>query len=85
MPHHYRSIHGATLSTPTFQGAYRRDSIGLSLFDLESDIGETLNLADTHPAIVDRLLGYVATMRKDLGDALTGTDGTNRRPSRLLE
>ena len=85
VPHHYRSIHGATLSTPTFQGAYRRDSIGLSLFDLESDIGETLNLADTHPAIVDRLLGYVATMRKDLGDALTGTDGTNRRPSRLLE
>ena len=85
VPHHYRSIHDAVYSTPTFQGAYRRDSIGLSLFDLESDIGETLNLADTHPAVVDRLLVYVDSMRNDLGDALTGSEGPNRRPPHVLE
>ena len=84
-PHHYRSIHGATLATPTFQGAYRQDSIGLSLFDLQSDIGETTNLADSHPDVVDRLLGYMNRMREDLGDGLTDTEGSNRRRSRVLE
>lgn len=84
-PHHYRSIHGATLSTPTFQGAYRQDSIGLSLFDLQSDIGEMTNLADSHPDVVDRLLGHMNTMREDLGDRLTDTAGNGRRPSLVLE
>lgn len=84
-PHHYRSIHGATLSTPTFQGAYRQDSIGLSLFDLQSDIGEMTNLADSHPDVVDRLLGHMNAMREDLGDRLTDTAGDGRRPSLVLE
>ena len=85
VPHHYRSIHGATLSTPTFQGAYRQDSIGLSLFDLQSDIGEMTNLADSHPGVVDRLLGHINAMREDLGDRLTDTAGSGRRPSLVLE
>lgn len=84
-PHHYRSIHGATLSTPTFQGAYRQDSIGLSLFDLQSDIGEAINLADSHPDVVDRLLGHMNAMREDLGDRLTDTAGNGRRLSLVLE
>lgn len=85
VPHRYRSIHGATLAIPTFQGAYRQDSIGLSLFDLQSDIGETINLADSHPDVVDRLLGYMNMMREDLGDGLTDTEGSSRRRSRVLE
>ncbi|TWT58277.1 Arylsulfatase [Thalassoglobus neptunius] len=50
----------------------------LSLFDLESDIGETTNLADQHPEVVEELQGYAEEMRKDLGD---GEDvGPGRRP-----
>ena len=41
--------------------------IELSLFDLESDIGETTNVADEHPEIVEQLRGYAEQMRKDLG------------------
>ena len=85
VPHHYRSIHGAILSTPTFQGSYRQDSIGLSLFDLESDIGERINLADSHPDVVERLLGYIDAMRLDLGDQLTDIAGSGRRQSLVLE
>jgi len=82
VPHRYRTMDGASLSTPTFQGAYRQDSIPLSLFHLESDPGESTNLASTHPDIVIQLMGYLAEMREDLGDALSDTEGRNRRPSR---
>ncbi len=85
VPHHYRSIHGAKMSTPTFQGAYEMDSIGLSLFNLVSDIGESSNLAASHPEIVDQLLNYIHVMRKDLGDALTNTEGADRREALILE
>ena len=38
------------------------------LVDLESDLGETTNLAAENPQVVERLLGLAETMRKDLGD-----------------
>ncbi len=85
VPHPYRSIQGATIATPIFQGAYRQDSIGLSLFDLESDIGETTNLVESHPDVTDRLLSYIYAMQKELGDELTGTEGENTRLALLLE
>ncbi len=80
VPHRYRSIHGATLSSPTHPGAYVQDSIGLALFDLETDLGETTDVAAQHPAIVERLLGLIDRARDDLGDALTGREGANVRP-----
>jgi len=85
VPHRYRTIDEATMSTPTFQGAYSQDSIPLSLFHLESDIGESINLASTHPDIVNQLMGYLDEMRKDLGDALKGEEGQNRRQSIISE
>lgn len=38
------------------------------LIDLQSDIGETTNVAAEHPEVVERLLGLAARMRDDLGD-----------------
>jgi len=40
----------------------------LFLVDLDSDLGETTNVAAKHPEVVKRLLALVAAMRADLGD-----------------
>ncbi|MEO2025725.1 MAG: sulfatase [Fuerstiella sp.] len=59
-------------------GKVRRKNLELSLFDLENDIGETTNLADRHPDVVERLKQHAENMRKDLGE---GKDaGPGRRP-----
>jgi len=47
------------------------DRIGFEkpfLVDLENDIGETTDVADEHPLVVQRLLGLANAMREDLGD-----------------
>ncbi|MCA9141646.1 MAG: sulfatase [Planctomycetaceae bacterium] len=47
------------------------DRIGFDepfLVDLNTDIGETTNVADQHPEVVRRLLSLVEHMRDDLGD-----------------
>ena len=54
--------------------------IGLELFDLENDIGETTNVAEKHSEVVKRLARYLERARKDLGDSLTGQTGKNLRP-----
>lgn len=59
-------------------GKGRRKSIELSLFDLEEDIGETTNVAEKHPEVVEKLKQYAAQMRKDLGDGKNA--GPGRRP-----
>ncbi|HJN09511.1 MAG TPA: sulfatase [Pirellulaceae bacterium] len=59
-------------------GKGQRKNIELSLFDLESDIGETTNVADKHADVVERLMRYDEEMRKDLGHGATA--GPGRRP-----
>ncbi|MGI9472683.1 MAG: sulfatase family protein [Rubripirellula sp.] len=47
------------------------DRIGFDrpfLVDLENDLGETTNVADEHPAVVENLLRLAEEMRADLGD-----------------
>ena len=55
------------------------------LYDLDTDLGETKNLAAVHPDIVERLMTHVEAARADLGDALTKRPGKNRRPAGLKE
>lgn len=59
-------------------GKGQRKSIELSLFDLETDVGETTNVAEKHPDVVRRLRAYAEEMRKDLGDGQQA--GPGRRP-----
>jgi arylsulfatase A-like enzyme len=54
-----------------------RKELELSLFDLESDIGETTNLAGEYPEVVKRLEAAEERMRADLGDGAQA--GTGRR------
>ncbi len=58
---------------------YRVEEIGLSLFNLKDDSGETNNVAHAHPEIVTRLQSEVARARADLGDSLTGVRAANAR------
>jgi len=41
----------------------------VQLFDLMNDIGETTNLAEKHPEIVERLMAEIENARLELGDA----------------
>jgi len=67
-------------------GKLTTQKIELSLFDLERDIGETTNVADEHPDVVERLLKFAEAARNDLGDSAINRKGKNvRDPGRLPE
>jgi len=65
-------------------GKYSQEQTGLALYDLEADRGETTNLADQHPEIVERLQRLLHAAREDLGDSARKQQGANlRAPGRL--
>ncbi len=72
----YSSPIGGTGGIP---GQGQRREIELSLFDLESDIGETTNVAAQHPEVVAQLKKDADAMRRKLGDGKENV-GTERRP-----
>ena len=59
---------------------YRVENIGLSLFNLQDDPGETHDVAHDHPDIVERLKKLAEPTRQQLGDALQKIQGTENRP-----
>ena len=59
---------------------YKEGRIGLSLFDLATDIGEQHDVSSEYPDIVKRLMALADKMRADLGDSATGVKGKNIRP-----
>lgn len=61
-------------------GKYAQQKIGLELFDLEADVGESKNVADGHPEVVKRLQDLADRCREDLGDSATKQQGKNVRP-----
>ncbi len=57
----------------------------VELFDMDADISEKNNVADRYPSIVARLSKLAENCRQDLGDAITGVQGKNRRPPDRVE
>jgi arylsulfatase A-like enzyme len=55
----------------------------LRLYDVRNDIGETRELSDEHPEIVNRLLGLAEAARADIGD--WGRQGADQRPAGWVE
>ena len=83
-PHTYRSMDGQEDGKDGIPGKYTQQTIGLELFDLSQDIGETNNVAADYPAVVDSLSAMADRMRLQLGDALTDVTGTAvREPGRI--
>lgn len=81
-PHQYRTL--VEPGRGGQPGQYRQANIDLALFDLENDIGETTNLADKYPEVVERLKALAEQAREDLGDSATGRQGRNvREPGQL--
>src|SRR5262245_49233180 len=64
---------------------YKLEKTGLELYDLDADIGEKVNVAEKHPDVVKRLLGYAEAARVDLGDSLTGAKGKGVRACGVSE
>jgi len=61
------------------RGGGVRDSIP-ELYDLESDPGETTDVAAAHRDVVARLLTLIDRCLEDMGDETKGIPGKNRRP-----
>lgn len=84
LPHKYRTLAGKPPGKDGFSVRYEQAKIGRELFDLRNDIGETTNVAEQHPEIVEQLLKHAEQARQTLGDKLTGAAGTEVRPHGTL-
>ena len=79
LPHRYRTMLGSTPGMDGMPGAYKYVDMGVELYDLDADIGETRDLAGEQPGVVERLMAYAEAARADMGDTLTDRPGANRR------
>jgi arylsulfatase A-like enzyme len=77
-PHDYR-MHPEVRATGGKPNRARVGKVGLALFDLENDPGETKDVAGEHSEVVERLKALAERMREDLGDSATKQKGTGRR------
>ncbi|NLE38316.1 MAG: sulfatase [Pirellulaceae bacterium] len=77
-PHPYQ--HVTVPGKDARRGTAEQRRIGLSLFNLEDEVGETTNVADQHPEVVERLKKLAERFRDNLGDAATNRRGKNVRP-----
>ena len=81
-PHSYRTMDGKPGGTGGIPTKYSQAKIGLSLFNLHEDIGETIDVKDNHPKIVSKMLKLGEEIRKELGDQ--GRKGKGQRSSGRL-
>ncbi len=67
-PHTYRSVAGEPLATGGYPVPYHTDSIGLSLFDLRTDPGETTDVAAEHPGVVEELRAFAGEVARSINE-----------------
>ena len=68
LPHQNRTMEGQPSGKDGIPGKYVHRHVPLSLFDLENDIGETTDVSNQHPDVVQRLQKAADAIRADLGD-----------------
>ena len=81
-PHGYRTMAGKEGGKDGIPTAYAQTKIGLSLFNLEKDIGETMDVKAQHPKVLAKLKSLGQAMRKELGDQ--GQKGSGQREAGRL-
>jgi len=84
-PHTYRSMIGREPGRDGIPGKYdNAREIGLALYDLEADVSESRDVSEQFPEVVERLSRLADQKRAELGDALTGVEGSGlREPGRI--
>jgi arylsulfatase A len=84
LPHAYRTLAGREGGTGGLPTKYEQGKIGLSLFNIEKDIGEQNDVSAQYPDVVKRLLALADKMRRELGDSSKKMKGSGRRePGRI--
>jgi arylsulfatase A-like enzyme len=85
-PHKYRSMELGKPGSAGVGGKAKPSKTELELYDLKNDQGETVNLLQQHPEVVDRLEKMGAQARREFGDKLTNqTQGEGVRPAGKLD
>jgi len=84
-PHTYRTLKGHPGGFGGRPIPYQQAKIGLSLFDLDSDVSETKNVISQYPEAVKELTAAAERARQELGDKLTKRTGNGIRPAGKLE
>ncbi len=80
-PHKYRSLNGRDGGKDGLPVDYDYNTIEtIELYDLSTDISETVNVASENPEIVAKIKALGNNIRVELGDALTGKVGNSNRP-----
>ncbi len=69
-PRTYRSMVGQVPGKDGKPGLYKNVTAGLEMFNLESDLSETTNVAAKNADVVRRIEALADRMRADLGDSL---------------
>lgn len=79
-PHRYRTMEGQEAGKGGIPGQYTHDTINeIELYNLETDISETKNVADLHPEIVEKIKKLGDEIRRRLGDKLVSVEGEETR------
>ena len=80
LPHGFRTLAGRAGGKDGIPAKYENAKVDQpELYDLANDIGEKVNVASSHPAVVERLLAEAEKARAELGDALTQRKGSGVR------
>lgn len=83
-PHPYRTLAGGSGGHDGKPVPYQNAQIGLALFDLENDLGETTDVAEQFPDVVAELVAAGERARDELGDQLVQRQGQAvRSPGKL--
>ncbi len=83
-PHSFQSLSGRRGGQGGVPVKYDKKEIGLALFDLEKDPGETTDVKEQHPGVVREIEALADRMREDLGDSARGLKGKGVRPAGQL-
>ena len=77
--HRTRSYEGVEPGMDGHPGPYTFPVVPDALYDLETDVGETTDVAAEHTEVVARLDALAEQARVDLGDRLAGREGAEAR------
>lgn len=83
-PHTYPSLAGKPGGSGGKPAPYYQGGTDLALYDLENDVGETTNVAEQHPQMVERLKRLAEKAREELGDSATKQSGKGVRSAARL-